>query len=178
MKSAYLLLVTCCLSLFVSCGSSTVNITNSSIKTSYTNVVVRNFACKVPSASAQAKENTNKVSDFIVSSVIAEKSFLSASKTGKISPDTLVIAGDITQYDEGNPSLRLIVGMGTGKASMSGDVRFIDGATNKVFGTMHVEDSIKAGGIIGAMRKPERMALGMAESIASESVQFSRAGNR
>ncbi len=158
-----------------SCGADpTVSITPGGSGKTYSKVVVRDFSCKVANAGESAKKITTAFSNEIVSSVSSKGAFTSVSKNGKITPDTLIITGAVTDYEEGNAGLRFVVGMGAGKAYFVSDVTYLDGATNKTVGTMNVDQAIAAGGVIGATAKPENLVKEAAVNVANESLKFSK----
>ena len=101
------------------------------------------------------------------------------TRNGKAGADSLIITGDVTRYVAGNAALRALVGFGAGSSYFDADVRFIDGASGKVVGTMKADkNSWGLGGGLAAGQTPETFMKGAAKTVAEESTKYSKSAVR
>jgi hypothetical protein len=111
--------------------------------------------------------------DQIVSVVQAEGGFATVERTGTAALGTLVLRGAITQYDEGNATLRWIVGFNAGNVNFDAALQLIDGGSGAVLGTWIVDkNSWALGGGIAATQTPDEF---MAEAARKIGVELSAA---
>jgi Domain of unknown function (DUF4410) len=82
---------------------------------------------------------------------------------------TLVMRGAITQWDEGNTAMRLMIGFGAGNARLDARIELLDGGSGEVLGTWIVDkNSWALGGIVAAGQSPETFLPGAARGIGEE----------
>jgi hypothetical protein len=90
-------------------------------------------------------------------------------RTGSPDEKTLVMRGAVTQYREGNATLRLLVGFGAGTANFNARVQLLDGGTNELLGSWDVDkNSWILGGGIAAAQRPEDFMTEAANAIGTE----------
>lgn len=161
---------------FTSCGSvSKVTPSTGIAPKSYSKVLVKDFAYKGASSEVSGPSSSKIFADIINHEIKNKGSFSSVARSGKAGADSLVIEGDVTRYVAGDPLLRGLVGMGAGSSYFDADVRFVDGATGKLLGTMKVDkNSWALGGYIAAGQSPEKFMQGAAKKVAEESLNYSK----
>lgn len=81
----------------------------------------------------------------------------------------LIVTGEITRYDEGNPTMRLLIGMGAGSSYFDARVDVLDAKTKKVIGIINVDRNswVLGGGIAMSQDVASHMDAA-AERIAEE----------
>lgn len=177
----------CCLSLALGLGLSGCG-TTSSLKAGagksvtelarFNKIVIQDFA---DGASARVKgekkiETLHKLGkikasfpDLLAEEIERTGAFQQVTRSGVVDRDTLLVAGEISRYDEGNADLRLWVGMGAGSSYFDASVEFRDGLTRGVLGTIQVDkNSWGLGGMGAAGQTPETFMREAARKIASE----------
>jgi hypothetical protein len=162
--------------IFSSCGSvSEVAPTTGATVNKYSKVVVKDFAYKGDTSEVNGPASSTTFPRIIASEVTKKGAFTSVSQNGKAGSDSLIITGDVTRYVAGNAALRMMVGFGAGSSYFDADVRFIDGASGKVIGTMKADkNSWGLGGGLASGQTPETFMQGSAKKIAEESFKFSK----
>jgi hypothetical protein len=149
--------------------------------TTYSRLLVTDFADE---ASARAdpkykqivtiKVDAARISfpDQIASSVMDWGAFMQVSHAEALAiPDagTLVMRGAITQWEDGNPTMRMLVGFGAGSARFNARIQLLDGGSGEVLGTWLVDkNSWALGGAIAAAQSPETFMSGAARDIGHE----------
>jgi hypothetical protein len=149
--------------------------------TSYTRLLVADFTDE---ASYRARPETlpvvrNKVEaarrtfpDQIAAAVMAAGGFaevVRAEAPGSPEATTLVMRGAITQWDDGDAVMRMLVGFGAGNARLDARIELLDGGTGRVLGTWIVDkNSWALGGVVAAAQSPETFMPGAASSIGAE----------
>lgn len=84
-------------------------------------------------------------------------------------PKTLFIKGSVTRYEEGDPTARLLIGLGEGSSYLDAKIHLVDSATKKQIGEIIVDkNSWGLGGLIAANQTVETFMVGAAKKIASE----------
>ena len=77
--------------------------------------------------------------------------------------------GAITQHDEGNAALRLMVGFGAGSVNFNARVEVVDGVTGAKVGDWVVDkNSWALGGALAASQRPEDFMASAADKIGKE----------
>lgn len=85
---------------------------------------------------------------------------------------TLVVSGDVTRYEEGNSTTRLLVGFGAGSSYFDAVVRFADSESGEVHGVLIVDrNSWALGGALAADQTVESFMIAAAERVAEELVK-------
>ena len=108
-------------------------------------------------------------SDQIVSVVKAEGGFATVDRSGTPANGTLILRGAITQYDEGNATLRWMVGFNAGNVNFDATLQLIDGGSQAVLGTWIVDkNSWALGGGIAATQTPDEFMAEAARKIGVE----------
>jgi hypothetical protein len=146
--------------------------------TPYTRLLVEDFADE---ATEQAKPELRpllqpKMAEAIklfpdqIAAVIRESGgFDEVLREGPVDATTLVLRGAITQYDEGNATLRWMVGFAAGNANFDARLELIDGASGERLGTWVVDkNSWALGGGIAATQRPEDFMAEAAAKIGGE----------
>lgn len=112
---------------------------------------------------------TKTFADQIASVVTASGGFEEVLREGRPDPTTLVLRGAITQFDEGNATLRWMVGFNAGNANFDARVVLVDGGTGEELGTWIVDkNSWALGGGIAATQRPEDFMAEAAGKIGRE----------
>ena len=119
--------------------------------------------------------------DQIASTVTAAGAFNEVSRAAALSaPDaaTLVVRGAITQWTDGSPTKRLLIGFGAGSARFDARIQLLDGGSGDVLGTWIVDkNSWALGGAIAATQTPETFMPGAARNIGDELSKRKREGS-
>lgn len=107
--------------------------------------------------------------DLLAEEIERTGAFQQVARSGAVDRETLLVAGEISRYDEGDANLRLWVGMGAGSSYFDATVEFRDGLTRAVLGTIQVDkNSWGLGGLGAAGQTPETFMREAARKIASE----------
>lgn len=157
--------------------------------TKYSTLLVTDFADE---ASAKAKPEIqalvrSKVQaaqktfpDLIAASVEAAGGFSVVSRGADLaqpSPSVLVMRGAITEWDDGNAALKMLVGFGAGGANFNARIELVDGGSNEVLGSWVVDkNSWALGGVYAATQTAESFMPGAAKSIGEELSKRKQAG--
>lgn len=89
----------------------------------------------------------------------------SSNKDTKI----LKVSGNITRYDEGNPTMRMLIGFGAGSSYFDAEVDFVDYSTDNKLGNMIVDkNSWALGGTVAMSQNVSTFMEEGAEVIAEE----------
>jgi hypothetical protein len=176
MKSLLLLLPLA--ALFTSCGtvSSVQPAAGTTIggKT-YSRVIVRDFAYRGAADEERGPLSSQTFPNFVSTEITKKGAFGSVARGGKPDANTLVIEGEVTRFVEGNAALRLMVGLGAGSSYFDSNVRFVDGGSGSVVGSMKADkNSWVLGGGLAAGQTVETFMNGAAKKVAEESVKFSK----
>jgi hypothetical protein len=143
----------------------------------YTKVVVRDFAYRGAADQARGAASSQTFPNSISSEVTKTGAYSAVARGGKTDANTLVIEGEVTRFVEGNAALRALVGLGAGSSYFDANVRFIDGSSGKVVGTMNADkNSWVLGGGLAAGQTVENFMNGAAKKVGQESVKFSTQG--
>lgn len=173
MKSNLLiLLLGACTSLLVSCGSTSKvkSVEGASAKT-YSRVIVNDFTHSVSDYKVKSKVNmaTKTLPDAIAGELEATGAFTSIARKGKADASTLVIGGNISDYDDGNAAMRLLVGFAAGNSNLNGTIQYRDGATGKLIGSQKADkNSWALGGMLAANQDAESFIEPVAKKVAAE----------
>jgi len=145
---------------------------------SYTRLLVSDFQDE---ASAKVKPKvkplvTPKIlaaqklfADQIAAVTTAAGGFSEVLRTGGADASTLVIRGAITQYDEGDATMRLLIGFGAGNVNFDARVELYDGGTGNLLGSWAVDkNSWALGGAVAASQRPEDFMQQAATKIGTE----------
>jgi hypothetical protein len=140
----------------------------------FSKVTVQDF--KLSTKEMGEKVTASKVyfADRIATAVNKSGRFSSVKRNATADANMLVIDGVITKYEEGNPTLRLFIGMGAGSSFFEADVYFRD-SKGAVIGKIKVDkNSWALGGGIAAGQNPEAFMNGAADKIAEEAAKLAR----
>ena len=141
----------------------------------YSKVIVRDFAYRGAADETRGPLSSQTFPNFVSTEITKKGSFGSVARSGKPDASTLVIEGEVTRFVEGNAALRLMVGLGAGSSYFDSNVRFVDGGSGSVVGTMKADkNSWVLGGGIAAGQTVETFMNGAAKKVADESVKFSK----
>lgn len=157
--------------------------------TKYSTLLITDFADE---ASAKAKPEIqalvrSKVQaaqktfpDLIAASVEAAGGFSVVSRGADLaqpSPSVLVMRGAITEWDDGNAALKMLVGFGAGGANFNARIELVDGGSGELLGTWIVDkNSWALGGVYAATQTAESFMPGAAKSIGEELSKRKQAG--
>jgi hypothetical protein len=140
----------------------------------FSKVTVQDF--KLSAKEMGEKVTASKVyfADRIATALNKSGRFSSVERNATADANTLVIDGAITKYEEGNPTLRLFIGMGAGSSFFESDVNFRD-SKGAIIGHIKVDkNSWALGGGISAGQGPEAFMNGAADKIAEEAAKLAR----
>jgi hypothetical protein len=165
--------------LLLSCGTTSpitdaqgTTVTNVSRK--FSGATVQTFQCKVTKSNENLAPAQTYFADRITAEMKKSGGFTSVTRDTKPGADTLVIDGVITRYEEGNGTLRFMIGMGAGSAYFDSKVFFKD-CQGKILGEMSVDkNSWVLGGAIAAAQTPQTFMDGAAKKIAEEARKFAK----
>jgi len=97
---------------------------------------------------------------------------------GEPDATTLILRGAITQFDEGNATLRWMVGFAAGNVNFDARLQLVDGGTGESLGTWDVnKNSWALGGGIAATQTPEGFMQAAAVKIGTELSAKRKAGS-
>lgn len=108
----------------------------------------------------------------------ASGAFEEVTRDGTPDASTLVLRGAITQFDEGNATLRWMVGFSAGNVNFDARLELVDGGTGNSLGTWIVDkNSWALGGGIAATQTPEGFMQEAAGKIGTELAGKRREGS-
>lgn len=140
----------------------------------FSKVTVQNFKLSLEEAEQNANTAPAYFADRIASEIKTKSRFASVGRNSKPDANTLVIDGVITKYHEGNPMLRLFIGMGAGSSFFEADVYFRD-SKGAMLGKIKADkNSWALGGGVAAAQNPIMFMNGAAEKIAEEAAKLTR----
>jgi hypothetical protein len=172
-----LLVVALCLVL-TSCGTTTslqdTRGANITVTRKFSKVTVQDFNSAVPDKEGKAGAAQISFADRIATEIKKRGKFSHVARNAKPDASTLVIGGTIAKYEEGNPSLRLWIGMGAGSAFFEADVQFRDGKGTSIGKIKVDKNSWALGGGIAAGQNPQGFMDGAAEKVAEESAKMAK----
>lgn len=178
-------------SLLTSCG------TTSSLQTSgeekvidlspYSRLLVQDF---VDEATSRARPEAQPILKLKMDDVVkafpdqiaavtkAQGGFDEVVRSGSPDARTLVMRGSITQYDEGNATLRWMVGFAAGNVNFDAIVELVDGGSGRTLGEWVVDkNSWALGGGIAATQTPEGFMQEAAVKIGTQMSEKRKAGS-
>ncbi len=175
MKSTLILLPFA--AVLASCGTvSDVKPVAGTASKTFSNVVVRDFKYQGAADESRGPASALNFSNLVSSEISGQGVFRSVARSGRANSNTLVVDGEVTRFVEGNVALRAIVGLGAGSSYFDANVRFIDGGTGAVLGTMSADkNSWVLGGGLAAGQTVESFMNGAAKKVGEESVKFAKA---
>ena len=162
--------------LLSACGTTsglrnTDNSSNLPDLTNYHTVIVNDFTNEV----AKKKDDEQvilegkKFANIIASSIKKEKIFDNVERNIYSESDALLIDGQITECEEGNSGLRLMIGFGAGSSYFNAKVYFKDNITKNILGHIDVnKQSWALGGAIAGTQDLRSHMESAASKIASE----------
>ena len=176
MKSIYhSILILAVAAIFSSCGTvsdlSTTGAQATAPTTGYDKVLVKDFTHSISDYKVKSKVDmaTKTLPDAIASELQKGGGFAQVSRSGKPGPSTLVIGGNIDQYDDGNAALRLMIGFTAGNSNLDATVNYSDGKTGKSLGTVKADkNSWALGGALAAAQTADSFIDPISKKIATE----------
>jgi uncharacterized protein DUF4410 len=152
---------------------------NSSVDLSqFERVVVRDFVDKASEHAkdsdrqrkqAQMRRVTSAFADMVAWEIGQEHAFQQVIRNGTEDEKTLVLTGQITRYEEGDPNLRLWVGMGAGSSYFDARVELLKGVSGELLGAIEANrNSWVLGGGIAATQTPDGFMREAARKVAEE----------
>ena len=165
-----------------SCGTvSGVNTAGAEVAASesgYSKVIVRDFTHTVPDIKVKYKVETatKALPDYIASEIGQTGKFSQVSRSGSPDSSTLIVDGVITEYDDGNAALKMLVGFAAGNSNLNGNITFRDGGTGKTVGSIKADkNSWALGGALAASQTADSFFEPVAKKVAKEAEdKFSR----
>ena len=116
--------------------------------------------------------------DQIAAVTKAQGGFDEVVRSGSPDARTLVMRGSITQYDEGNATLRWMVGFAAGNVNFDAIVELVDGGSGRTLGEWVVDkNSWALGGGIAATQTPEGFMQEAAVKIGTQMSEKRKAGS-
>lgn len=131
----------------------------------YEVVFVQDFENKIPGSSSSAlvdlagKNYADKIAHKLDLAGVFEK-----VSREPVDGKALVVAGDITEYDDGNAALRMMIGFTAGNANFNADVYVIDNETKERLGHIAVDKNSWALG--GAIAMSQNANVLMEDSVS------------
>lgn len=136
----------------------------------YDTVIIHSFTDGVSKAGKDEflTEEGRRFSDMIARSLRQKKGFASV-KRENVPGKAVVVSGKITEYEDGNAALRLLVGMGAGSSHFDAVVTISDNQTGRKLGNIDVDKhSWALGGGVAANQTAQTHMYAAADSIADE----------
>jgi hypothetical protein len=140
----------------------------------FSKVTVQDFKLTLPEPEENAENAPKYFADRIASELKTTGRFAVVERNSKPDANTLVVAGTITKYHEGNSMLRLFIGMGAGSAFFEADVYFRDSSGATLGKIKADKNSWALGGGVAAAQNPTMFMNGAAEKIAQEAAKLAR----
>ena len=172
MQSIKQLIVVLGLLLLAGCGTTTGLTKNGKDPvvvdlSNYKSIVVEDFSDGTEKKSLPQFAGRN-FSDRISSS-IRGKGFVKTVSRKPVEERSLIISGKITRYEEGNPTLRLLVGMGAGSSYFDATVVLKDSLSGEVIGEIIADrNSWGLGGAVAATQTVDQFMIETADKVATE----------
>lgn len=177
-----LIVVLCNLLILAGCGTTSslqpADASHSIDLTPYSRLLVEDFADEAtskvkpefqPLLQPKMAQAVKLFPDQIASVTRAGGGFEEVLREGPVDAATLILRGAITQFDEGNATLRWIVGFNAGNANFDARLELVDGASGRTLGTWIVDkNSWALGGGIAATQRPEDFMAEAAAKIGNE----------
>jgi len=153
--------------------------TTSGLKgTAGNSVVVRDFVDKASEHAkdsdrqrkqAQMRRVTKDFADMVAWEIGRGHAFQQVVRNGTEDEKTLVLTGQITRYEEGDPNLRLWVGMGAGSSYFDARIELLKGGSGELQGTIEANrNSWVLDGGIAATQTPDGFMREAAKKVAEE----------
>jgi hypothetical protein len=172
-----LFVVVLCL-VVTSCGTTSslqdARDTNITVVRKFSKVTVQDFKSAVRDKEGKAGAAQVSFADRIATEIKKSGKFSHVARNARPDASTLVIDGTIMKYEEGNPSLRLWIGMGAGSAFFEADVQFRDGKGSSIGKIKVDKNSWALGGGVAAGQTPQTFMDGAADKVAEESAKMAR----
>lgn len=120
---------------------------------------------------------TKSFPDRIAIELDARGVFREVVRGGTPDDHTLVLSGVITRYEEGDATLRLMIGMGAGSSYFDARVDFKDGGTSETIASQQVnKNSWALGGGVAATQSPDTFMMEAAVRLADDLASLKRTG--
>jgi len=140
----------------------------------FSKVSVQNFKVSVPEHAEEAASSGTAFADVIAVEIRKTRKFETVIRNGVADPNTLIVDGIVTKYDEGSTSKRMWLGMGFGMSFLEATVTFRDSKGNRV-GTIKVDkNSWPLGGGLAAGQNPHSFMDDAGDKIAEEAAKLAR----
>jgi hypothetical protein len=140
----------------------------------FSRVTIQDFKSAVRDKEGKAGAAQISFADRIAAEIKKRNKFSNVGRNVKPDPNTLVIDGTITKYEEGNPSLRFWIGMGAGSSFFEADVQFRDSKGTPIGHVKVDKNSWALGGGVAAGQNPQTFMDGAADKIADEAAKLAR----
>ena len=135
----------------------------------YNSVVVSDFGDATKNQNMPEYAGAN-FADRIISAIREKGTFEKVTDNPQeISGNTLVVSGDVTRYQEGNSTLKFLIGFGAGGTYFDANVSISDMNTQSQLGVISVDkNSWALGGAIAAGQSVDHFMNQAAKKIADE----------
>ena len=135
----------------------------------YNSVVVSDFGDATKNQNMPEYAGAN-FADRIISAIREKGTFEKVTDNPQeISGNTLVVSGDVTRYQEGNSTLKFLIGFGAGGTYFDANVSISDMNTQSQLGVINVDkNSWALGGVIAAGQSVDHFMNQAAKKIADE----------
>lgn len=135
----------------------------------YNSVVVSDFGDATKNQNMPEYAGAN-FADRIISAIREKGTFEKVTDNPQeISGNTLVVSGDVTRYQEGNSTLKFLIGFGAGGTYFDANVSISDMNTQSQLGVINVDkNSWALGGAIAAGQSVDHFMNQAAKKIADE----------
>lgn len=173
-----LVCITAAAAVLQSCGTvSDVNLTGAQVSKppgGYSKVLVEDFTSSpvAPVANVKVAQAEKTLPETIAGEIRELGKFSQVSRTGKPDASTLIIKGNIDQYDDGNAVMRAVVGFAAGNSNLDATVTYIDGKSGKSLGSLKADkNSWAMGGLLAAAQTADSFIEPIAKKIAKEATE-------
>ena len=146
--------------------------------TAYNHIIIYDFKDGV----SKSKDSPNiisegkRFSDLLASAIQAKNIFDKVERNVNSVENILVIEGEITQYEEGSPAMRTLIGLGAGSSHFDAKITFIDNKTKQILGNVDVNKmSWALGGMIAGSQDVRSLMNDAVSKIVSELVLAKKA---
>jgi len=141
----------------------------------YDHVIVNDFYDRVSTEAGDKKvRNAGRTFAYLITKKLRSYQAFKSVKMNKNNDqdNTLLIEGKITQYEEGDATLRNLIGLGIGSAHFDAKVYVKDNNNKRILGNIDVDKySFPLGGFIGGLHDVKYHMNSASSAIAEEIIQ-------
>jgi len=109
----------------------------------------------------------------LIATELRRENLYAVIERDKTDGEALVISGEITRCTEGNPTMRMLIGLGAGSSYFDANVRFTANESGELLGQMKVDkNSWALGGGMASGQTVDTYMRAAAKKIASEIIKY------